>query len=255
MDGLRRWGRLDAVDAAGICFGFVLSLEFHYCIRTHLFDTQSTIHLAIVHHITVPTSTSQQSNITESRIKNTHDVCPMDAAKRAEQGLETAYEISKILDTGLDKKTLEILIALCETGVNPEVCSRAENNTEDTCICIGRYMQCTLNPGACTSCQGHSRTCSCHAQPVCSAISTPSTALTAPPACQNSLTAAAVISREQLGSQKQMLTFSSPSVGRSICRSCCQKPPTLMWTFQCFRSVQACQKVNANPCFNWLTSS
>ncbi len=46
----------------------------------------------------------------------------MDAAKRAEQGLEIAYEISKILDTGLDKKTLEILIALCETGVNPEAC-------------------------------------------------------------------------------------------------------------------------------------
>lgn len=45
----------------------------------------------------------------------------MDTAKQAQQGLDIAYEISKILDTGLDKKTLEILIALCETGVHPEV--------------------------------------------------------------------------------------------------------------------------------------
>lgn len=45
----------------------------------------------------------------------------MDAARQAQQGLDIAYEISKILDTGLDKKTLEILIALCETGVHPEV--------------------------------------------------------------------------------------------------------------------------------------
>jgi len=31
-----------------------------------------------------------------------------------------AHEISKLLDTGLDKETLSILIALIETGVNPE---------------------------------------------------------------------------------------------------------------------------------------
>ena len=32
-----------------------------------------------------------------------------------------AYELSRVLDTGLDKETLSILIALCENGVNPEV--------------------------------------------------------------------------------------------------------------------------------------
>ncbi len=31
-----------------------------------------------------------------------------------------AHEISKILDTGLDKETLAILIGLLENGVNPE---------------------------------------------------------------------------------------------------------------------------------------
>ncbi len=31
-----------------------------------------------------------------------------------------AHELSQVLDTGLDKETLGILIALCENGVNPE---------------------------------------------------------------------------------------------------------------------------------------
>jgi len=31
-----------------------------------------------------------------------------------------AYELSQVLDTGLDKETLSILMALCENGVNPE---------------------------------------------------------------------------------------------------------------------------------------
>ena len=31
-----------------------------------------------------------------------------------------AHEISRLLDTGLDKETLSILIALVETGINPE---------------------------------------------------------------------------------------------------------------------------------------
>jgi mitotic-spindle organizing protein 1 len=42
------------------------------------------------------------------------------SAQRAKEALNTAHEISKILDTGLDKETLSILISLIETGVNPE---------------------------------------------------------------------------------------------------------------------------------------
>ena len=45
------------------------------------------------------------------------------ALQEANQALDTIHEISQILDTGLDKETLNILIALCETGVNPEVTS------------------------------------------------------------------------------------------------------------------------------------
>lgn len=41
--------------------------------------------------------------------------------QEANEALDTAHQISQILDTGLDKETLNILIALCESGVNPEV--------------------------------------------------------------------------------------------------------------------------------------
>lgn len=39
----------------------------------------------------------------------------------ANEALDKVHQISQILDTGLDKETLNILIALCESGVNPEV--------------------------------------------------------------------------------------------------------------------------------------
>lgn len=34
--------------------------------------------------------------------------------------MDTLFSISNILDTGLDKETLRILVGLCEAGVNPE---------------------------------------------------------------------------------------------------------------------------------------
>ena len=40
---------------------------------------------------------------------------------KANETLDIAFEISRILDTGLDRKTVSLLIALCENGVNPEV--------------------------------------------------------------------------------------------------------------------------------------
>mmetsp|Transcript_26657 Transcript_26657/g.30631 ORF Transcript_26657/g.30631 Transcript_26657/m.30631 type:complete len:83 (-) Transcript_26657:1073-1321(-) len=40
--------------------------------------------------------------------------------EEAQDSLEVIYEISQILNTGLDRKTLSILVSLCECGVNPE---------------------------------------------------------------------------------------------------------------------------------------
>lgn len=38
----------------------------------------------------------------------------------ARAALAALFEISQLLETGLDKETLAILVALCEQGVNPE---------------------------------------------------------------------------------------------------------------------------------------
>ncbi|MCI74545.1 mitotic-spindle organizing 1B-like protein, partial [Trifolium medium] len=36
------------------------------------------------------------------------------------EALDLAFHMSNILDTGLDRHTVSILIALCDLGVNPE---------------------------------------------------------------------------------------------------------------------------------------
>lgn len=47
---------------------------------------------------------------------------PMDARSAAagDQALSTLFQISQILDCGLSKDVLRILVGLCEAGVNPE---------------------------------------------------------------------------------------------------------------------------------------
>ena len=44
------------------------------------------------------------------------------ALAQANAALNTVHEIATLLDTGLDKDEVAILIALVENGVNPEVC-------------------------------------------------------------------------------------------------------------------------------------
>ncbi|XP_030466194.1 mitotic-spindle organizing protein 1B-like [Syzygium oleosum] len=43
-----------------------------------------------------------------------------EAARTARESLDLAFRMSNILDTGLDRHTLSVLIALCDLGVNPE---------------------------------------------------------------------------------------------------------------------------------------
>ena len=43
-----------------------------------------------------------------------------EAAKTARESLELAFHMSNILETGLDRHTLSVLIALCDLGLNPE---------------------------------------------------------------------------------------------------------------------------------------
>ncbi|KAL9154972.1 hypothetical protein ABFS82_10G151900 [Erythranthe guttata] len=43
-----------------------------------------------------------------------------DTARTARDSLDLAFHMSNILETGLDRHTLSILVALCEMGINPE---------------------------------------------------------------------------------------------------------------------------------------
>ncbi|KAL5549430.1 hypothetical protein UlMin_004661 [Ulmus minor] len=43
-----------------------------------------------------------------------------EAAKTARESLDLAFHMSNMLETGLDRHTLSVLIALCDLGLNPE---------------------------------------------------------------------------------------------------------------------------------------
>ncbi|KAF9593633.1 hypothetical protein IFM89_024450 [Coptis chinensis] len=43
-----------------------------------------------------------------------------EAARNARESLDLAFHMSNILDTGLDRHTLSLLIALSDLGLNPE---------------------------------------------------------------------------------------------------------------------------------------
>ncbi|XWS37605.1 hypothetical protein CRYUN_Cryun19dG0059000 [Craigia yunnanensis] len=43
-----------------------------------------------------------------------------EAARTARESLDLAFHMSNILDTGLDRHTLSVLIALCDLGLNSE---------------------------------------------------------------------------------------------------------------------------------------
>ena len=45
---------------------------------------------------------------------------PLLTRRVSSRRVAVAFELSQVLDTGLDRETLSILIALCENGVNPE---------------------------------------------------------------------------------------------------------------------------------------
>lgn len=58
-----------------------------------------------------------------------------EAAKTARESLELAFQMSNILDTGLDRHMLSVLIALCDLGLNPEALAAVvkELGREDSC--------------------------------------------------------------------------------------------------------------------------
>lgn len=43
-----------------------------------------------------------------------------EVARTARDSLDLVFHMSNILETGLDRHTISVLIALCEMGLNPE---------------------------------------------------------------------------------------------------------------------------------------
>ena len=67
--------------------------------------------------------------------------------QEANEALDKVHQISQILDTGLDKETLNILIALCESGVNPEVI--IPRPTTGTARLYNERLRCPLSGFGC----------------------------------------------------------------------------------------------------------
>ncbi|KAG7029927.1 Mitotic-spindle organizing protein 1B, partial [Cucurbita argyrosperma subsp. argyrosperma] len=43
-----------------------------------------------------------------------------EAARTARESLDLAFHMCNVIDAGIDRHTLSVLIALCDMGVNPE---------------------------------------------------------------------------------------------------------------------------------------
>ncbi|CAD8045032.1 unnamed protein product [Paramecium primaurelia] len=68
-----------------------------------------------------------QQNINGSNIKSQMRVSSMSEKEEAQETLEIIQEMSQILNCGLDRQQLAILISMIDNGVNPEALSLVVN--------------------------------------------------------------------------------------------------------------------------------
>ncbi|XP_059427849.1 mitotic-spindle organizing protein 1A-like [Corylus avellana] len=69
-----------------------------------------------------------------------------DAARTARESLDLAFHMSNVLDTGLDRHTLSVLIALCDLGLNPEALAAVVKELRTS-----RELQTTSSPPTSTA--------------------------------------------------------------------------------------------------------
>ncbi|RZC71855.1 hypothetical protein C5167_035024, partial [Papaver somniferum] len=65
-----------------------------------------------------------------------------ETSRNARESLELAFQMSNILETGLDRHTLSVLVALCEKGLNPESLAALKPDLQQRRVCVG----CCMNP-------------------------------------------------------------------------------------------------------------
>ncbi|KAL3506651.1 hypothetical protein ACH5RR_032033 [Cinchona calisaya] len=70
-----------------------------------------------------------------------------EAARTARDSLDLAFHVSNILETGLDRHTLSILIALCEMGLNPEALAAVVKELrQESASSVSATIGAPLNP-------------------------------------------------------------------------------------------------------------
>ncbi|KAF0982590.1 hypothetical protein FDP41_011520 [Naegleria fowleri] len=75
--------------------------------------SNSTTSSSSFQHHQPPTSSTTSSLSSSSSSGN-------NVIKETQETLEIAYEINNILNAGLDRESLSIIMNLCEMGINPE---------------------------------------------------------------------------------------------------------------------------------------
>jgi mitotic-spindle organizing protein 1 len=58
------------------------------------------------------------------------------------------YEISQLLNTGLDRRTVQILMALCDAGVNPQALARVVQELRREAAAVGAAAGAATGNGA-----------------------------------------------------------------------------------------------------------
>jgi len=71
-------------------------------------------------HNTINSSRSNDTQLSFNNNINNSIIVKAQHIQKEREAFETLYEISRVLNTGLDRETLSILIELIEQGVNPE---------------------------------------------------------------------------------------------------------------------------------------
>ncbi|XP_014491120.1 uncharacterized protein LOC106753781 isoform X1 [Vigna radiata var. radiata] len=99
----------ECVSCAEACSIFGCFVILPVAVSTKFGSSHGVLSLKTYHRLTVVTC----------KIKQFKSMDP-EAARAARESLDLAFHMSNILDTGLDRHTLSVLIALCDLGVNPE---------------------------------------------------------------------------------------------------------------------------------------
>ncbi|KAK9325181.1 mitotic-spindle organizing gamma-tubulin ring associated-domain-containing protein [Lipomyces orientalis] len=78
---------------------------------------------------------ASESESTPMKIFDSRNSCSNSIS--AQDDVDILYEISLLLDTGVDKDTISLCLKLCDNGVNPEALANTIRDLQDRAISQG----------------------------------------------------------------------------------------------------------------------